>query len=162
MEEEKKETQACLYCITEFDMPKRKSYHFLRNDGKGCLFCDVIDGWGFVNNVVVRAEYRRQGICGQMLEMVERYFREEKGISSFYLVCKNDWHVTLYEKYGYTVSDDTRDVEEGYVKMGKDYLCGESLITQTKKINGLPYRLITAFLSFNRKYKRKFIAKYIH
>ena len=122
----------------------------------------MIDGWGFVNNFIVRVEDRRPWICGRMLEMVERYFKNDLGISSFYLVCKNDWHVTLYEKYGYTVSDDTRDVEEGYVKMGKDYLCGEGLITQTKKIDGLPYRFMTALLSFHRKYKRKFIAKYIH
>ena len=108
------------YYIHKFTPEWGTSYKFIRKDGKGIIACDIINGWGFINSVSVRGYYQRQGICGEMLKMVETYFKKNLGISSFYLNCNKDWHVKCYEKYGYTISEDRDGIEENDVKMFKE------------------------------------------
>ena len=108
------------YYIHKFTLEFGTSYIFIRKDGKGTIACDIINGWGFVNTVSVRGYYQRHGICGEMLKIVETYFKNNLGISSFYLICKNDWHVKCYEKYGYNISEDKEGIGNNQVKMFKE------------------------------------------
>ena len=108
------------YYIHKFILEFGTSYIFIRKDGKGTINCDIINGWGFINTVSVRGYYQRHGICVEMLKIVEAYFKNNLGISSFYLICKNDWHVKCYMRYGYTISEDKEGIEDNEVKMFKE------------------------------------------
>lgn len=108
------------YCVHRFVQGLNTSFTFVRLDGKGIASCDVIENWGYINSVIVRDRYQRQGVCGEILNTIEKYFRKELGISSFYLNCNNDWHVKCYKKYGYVVSEDREGIEDNEVKMFKE------------------------------------------
>lgn len=118
------------YYIHKFILEFGISYIFIRKDGKGTINCDIINGWGFINNVAVRRYYQRHAICGEMLKIIESYFKNNLGISSFYLICANDWHITCYEKYGYIVSEDREGIGDNQVKMFKEV----EKINYTKRI----------------------------
>ena len=107
-------------CVHRFFHDLNTSFTFVRLDGKGIASCDVIENWGYINSVIVRGRYQRQGVCGEMLNTIEKYLGREFGITSFYLNCNNDWHVKCYQKYGYTISEDREGIEDNEVKMFKE------------------------------------------
>lgn len=64
----------------------------------------IEDGWGYVSNVVVNKQFRRQGIAQQLLLQLARWAKD-KGAKQLFMqvLAHNEPALKLYEKLGFTI-----------------------------------------------------------
>ena len=98
--------QAYLYCMTDYLNRETEYGWYLCMDGEeiigglGVTWNDSHDRKDLMPNVCAvytEEAYRKQGIAGQLLNMVVENMRD-KGISPLYLVTD---HIGFYERYGW-------------------------------------------------------------
>ena len=96
------------------------SWVLMLDDGSGCV--DVqFDIWhnnGFINNLIVLEEYRKQGIGTMLVETAEEVIRNEGKPQSRLFAEKmsgREWIIEWYKRLGYRIDDIQDDCDSDNV-----------------------------------------------